>query len=240
MIFQLEICCYNIQSCVIAEQAGANRIELCASPAEGGTTPGYGTIKTAKEKINIPVYPIIRPRGGDFLYNDDEFAIMQKDIQLCKSLGCEGVVIGLLQADGHVDKKRTAMLVELAYPMGVTFHRAFDRAADPLTALQTLIDIGCERVLTSGQRPTAAEGIQLLKELVTQAGEDIIIMPGAGVRANNIATLATTGAKEFHSAASGLLSTSMQFFNQQMQEKLDTTIAGKAEIEQMIQTLRNL
>src|ERR1043165_2114191 len=131
MQFELEICCFNLASCIIAEASGATRIELCADPAEGGTTPGYGTLRTVKEKTRIPVYPIIRPREGDFLYDDDEYAIMQKDVQVCRELGFEGVVIGLLNADGSVDKKRTAQLVKLAYPMGVTFHRAFDRAANP-------------------------------------------------------------------------------------------------------------
>ncbi|MBS1566185.1 MAG: copper homeostasis protein CutC, partial [Bacteroidetes bacterium] len=190
MKYELEICCYNYLSCLVAEQSGATRIELCADAGEGGTTQSYGTIRLVKEKIHIPVYPIIRPRGGDFLYDDDEFLIMQRDVLACKELGCEGVVIGLLKADGSVDAGRTAQLVELAYPMGVTFHRAFDRAANPLEALSTIIQTGCERILTSGQRPQAADAIPLLNELVRAAGDDIVIMPGSGVRSSNIKLLA--------------------------------------------------
>jgi len=132
----LEIAVFNIGSALLAVEAGADRLELCENPAEGGTTPSYGTLKMAKEKINIPVFPIIRVRGGDFLYSDDEFAVMKKDIELCKQLGFEGIVIGLLNADGTVDADRTKQLTDLAYPMEVTFHRAFDRAADPLQALE--------------------------------------------------------------------------------------------------------
>ena len=239
MDFELEICCYNFASCLIAEQAGATRIELCADPGDGGTTPGYGTIRRVKERTRIPVYPIIRPRGGDFLYDDDEFAIMQKDLLVCRELGCEGVVIGMLNADGSVDKKRVAELVELAYPMGVTFHRAFDRAANPFEALATIIDTGCERILTSGQHPQATEAMPLLDELVRNAGEHIIIMPGSGVRASNIATLAAkTGAREFHSSARIATDSRMLFTPSHMNESLQTVLADKAEIEQMLQALK--
>jgi len=234
MNFELEICCYNFASCVIAAQAGATRIELCADAGEGGTTPGYGTIKMVKEKTRIPVYPIVRPRGGDFLYDDDAFAIMQKDVLVCRELGCEGVVIGLLNADGSVDAKRTARLVELAYPMGVTFHRAFDRAANPFEALATIIETGCERILTSGQRPHAADAISLLDELVRTAGDHIIIMPGSGVRASNIALLAEkTGATEFHSSARMAAASKMIFTPAHMEETLTTVLADGNEIQQM-------
>lgn len=238
---KLEICCYNIQSSFIAAQAGAHRIELCASPGEGGVTPSYATIKAATEKTNIDVYPIIRPRGGDFLYNDDEFEMMQRDMLFCKSLGCAGVATGILLADGTVDKKRMNRLVTLAYPMGVTFHRAFDRAVNPFEALQAIIDTGCERILTSGQKPTATEGADLLEQLVKQAAQDIIIMPGSGVRTSNIAALAQkTGAVEFHSSASMKAKSSMQYINQQMNESLDVDMAGKDEIEQMIKILEGI
>lgn len=240
MNFELEICCYNFASCLIAEQAGATRIELCADAAEGGTTPGYGTIRRVKERTQIPVYPIIRPRGGDFLYDDDEFIIMQKDVLVCKELGCEGVVIGMLQADGSVDKKRVAKLVEGAYPMGVTFHRAFDRTANPFEALATIIETGCERILTSGQRPQAIEAIPLLDELVRNAGEHIIIMPGSGVRASNIETLAEkTGAWEFHSSARVAADSKMLFTPSYMNESLQTVLADKTEIMQMVQVLQS-
>src|ERR1700733_15066931 len=131
MPFQLEICCFNLESVRIAADAGAQRIELCANPHDGGTTPGLGMIKTAKELSHIQVYPIIRPRGGDFFYSEEEFESMLSDVALCKQLDCEGIVTGILRQDGSIDKKRTAKLVDLAYPMGVTFHRAFDWSKDP-------------------------------------------------------------------------------------------------------------
>ena len=162
MNFKLEVIAFNIESCKLAQQSGAYRIELCDNPSEGGTTPSIGMIKAAREKVDIELFPIIRPRGGDFLYSDDEFEIMKEDILQCKKIGCDGVVIGLLNADGNVDKIRTSQLVNLAYPMSVTFHRAFDRANDPFKAMEDIIECGCERILTSGQQPTASEGIELM------------------------------------------------------------------------------
>jgi copper homeostasis protein len=234
MSFQLEICCFNLQSAIVAEQAGASRIELCADPAEGGTTPGFGTVKLVKERTRIDVYPIIRPRGGDFFYNDDDFTIMKAEILLCKELGCEGVVIGMLQQDGTIDKIRCRKLVEMAYPIGVTFHRAFDRAINPFEALEDIIETGCERILTSGQQPTAIESVQLLNELVRQASDRIIIMPGSGIRASNITALAEkTGAAEFHSSARINLNSTMQYVNANMHESLQFVMADKSEIALM-------
>jgi copper homeostasis protein len=234
MNFQLEICCFNLQSAIIAEQAGASRIELCADPADGGTTAAFGTIKMVKEKTRIDVYPIIRPRGGDFFYDDDDFTIMKAEILLCKELGCEGVVIGILQQDGAIDKERCKKLVQLAYPMGVGFHRAFDRAINPFEALEDIIETGCERILTSGQKPTAIESIQLLNELIRQAGDRIIIMPGSGIRSFNIIELAEkTGATEFHSSARMNIDSSMQYVNTNMHESLQSVITNKTEIELM-------
>lgn len=238
MGFQLEICCYNVESCLIAAAAGAHRIELCANPADGGTTPGIGLIKIAKEKISIPVYPIIRPRGGDFLYGKEEFEIMQTEVLLCKELGCEGVVIGLLKPDGSIDKKRCAELVQLAYPMEITFHRAFDRAANPFEALEDIISIGCTRILSSGQRPTAMEGASFLNELIRQADERIIIMPGAGIRVNNISDIAKkTGATQFHSSASMKIQSAMNFVNDAMNEQLQDICVNKQEVVEMIEAL---
>jgi len=223
---------------MIAAAAGAHRIELCADAAEGGTTPGFGTIKRVKEKVNIDVYPIIRPRGGDFFYDDDEFIMMKTEILLCKELGCEGVVIGMLKQDGSIDKDRCRQLVALAYPMGVTFHRAFDRAINPFEALEDIIQTGCERILTSGHKPTALEGAQLLDELIRQANDRIIIMPGSGIRAANIAEVAKkTGAAEFHSSASVKMNSSMTFINQDMRENLQTIMADKNEVAGMKENL---
>jgi copper homeostasis protein len=210
----LEICANSLPSALAAQAGGADRIELCDNMAEGGTTPSYATILTSREMLTIQIYPIIRPRGGDFLYNDDEFDLMRKDIELCKQVGCDGVVIGLLNMDGSIDKKRTKLLVELAWPLGVTFHRAFDRCADPFHALEDIIACGCERILTSGQAPTAPEGADLIAQLVDRAAGRMIIMPGSGVRENNIAALVRkTKATEYHSTAKTTIGSKMQFKN---------------------------
>lgn len=210
----LEIAVSNIEAAVAAANAGAHRIELCDNLREGGTTPSYGYLALAREKISIPVYPIIRPRGGDFLYTETEYAIIKKDVLLCKQLGFEGVVVGLLNADGTIDTPRTKQLVELAWPMGVTFHRAFDRAADLPAALEAVIETGCERILTSGGFTDAPSGAETIKELVVTASNRIIIMPGSGVRAANIEELAKiTGAVEFHSSAKTAIHSAMQHRN---------------------------
>ncbi len=238
MSFKLEICCFNLSSALIAQDAGADRVELCAAPAEGGTTPSLGVIRTARERLHIELYPIIRPRGGDFLFSDTEFRIMQQDVILCREAGCDGVVIGLLHADGSVDRDRCARLVELAYPLGVTFHRAFDWTADPYQALETIIDIGCERILSSGQRPTAPEGAELIGDLVKRADQRIIIMPGSGLRAANIAALAQcTGASEYHSSARVNIAGAMKFTNPAMREDQSVVMADPAEIRGMIANL---
>ena len=241
MNYTLEVIAFTIESVLLAQQSGAHRIELCDNPAEGGTTPGYGMIKTAREKTPLLLYPIIRPRGGDFLYSDDEFEIMKRDVLLCKELGCDGVVIGLLQPDGSVDKKRTAVLVEAAYPLGVTFHRAFDRVANPFEALEDIIATGCERILTSGLKPTAAEGAEMLAQLVRQANDRIIIMPGSGIRAGNIVALARqTGAIEFHSSARKATDSKMEYINTSMNENLQTTELDTMEVGKMITALQTL
>lgn len=236
----LEVIGFNLESCIIAQQAGASRIELCDNAAEGGTTPSYGFIKAAREKLQIDLYPMIRPRGGDFLYSEEEFEMMCEDVKVCKSLLCDGIVIGMLNADGTIDKKRCSKLVELAYPMGVTFHRAFDRTRDAFEALGTLIDIGCERVLTSGLKPNVMEGKLLLKGLVEKAEERIIIMPGAGVRSSIIKELATvTGAKEFHSSARKQVESKMNYINEEMNEQLTSIIADEEEIKNILAVLNS-
>ena len=238
MSFKLEIIGFNIESCMIAQAAGANRIELCDNPGDGGTTASYGFIKAARKALQIDLYPIIRPRGGDFLYSDEEFEMMQTDIQLCKETGCDGVVIGMLNKDGSIDKKRCSKLAALAYPLGVTFHRAFERCSNPFEALEDIIEIGCERILTSGQQPTASEGAGFINELVRQADERIIIMPGSGVRSNNIIDIAKqTGAVEFHSSASKLMASNMEYHNPNLKENLQVTGADPDEIIQMKELL---
>jgi len=208
----LEIATSDFNSSLAAAKGGADRIELCNNLAEGGTTQSEAVIKQCRKKLSIQIFPIVRPRGGDFLYTHDEFQIMLNDIHTCKELNCDGVVIGLLNSDGSIDVDRTSRLVELAYPMEVTFHRAFDRCKDPFEALEQLINIGCTRILTSGQQQTAPEGIDSIAQLVKTADERIAIMPGSGVRKENIQQLAQqTGAIEFHSSLRKKVGSKMQY-----------------------------
>ena len=208
----IEIATSDFESTRSAVAGGADRIELCANLGEGGTTQSYGVIKKCRENFDVKIYPIIRVRGGDFLYTDEEFNCMYEDALLCKKLACDGVVIGFLNKDGSIDINRTAKIVEAVYPLGVTFHRAFDRCLDPFEAMEQLIAAGCERILTSGQQRTAPEGIELIRQLNKQAEGRIIIMPGSGVRAGNIRCLAeTTGCSEFHTSLRERVATEMQF-----------------------------
>jgi len=214
MEYVIEIATSDFLTTKTAVEGGADRIELCANLAEGGTTPSYALIKKCRETFDVALFPIIRPRGGDFLYSKDEFEIMTNDIRLCKQLDCDGIVIGLLNMDGTIDMSRTAELIELAYPLDVTFHRAFDRCKDPISALEELIEIGCQRILTSGQKPTVNEGIDLINELNKIADDRIIIMPGSGVRKENIKMLKEkTGCIEFHSSLRGKIKSPMQFLH---------------------------
>jgi copper homeostasis protein len=208
----IEIATSDYASSAAAASGGADRIELCDNLAEGGTTQSKAIILHCREKLDLQIFPIIRPRGGDFLYTADEFRIMMDDIRTCKELNCDGVVIGILNADGSIDVERSGRMVELAYPMEVTFHRAFDRCKDPFEALEQLINMGCTRILTSGQQPTALEGISLIAQLVKAAEERIIIMPGSGVRKENIAQLIErTGAVEMHSSLRTKVQSKMEF-----------------------------
>lgn len=240
MSFTLEVIGFNIESCIIAQFAGAHRIELCDNAGEGGTTPSYGFIKSARQVLKISLYPIIRPRGGDFFYSDSEFDIMKTDIKLCRALGCEGVVTGILNTDGTVDKKRCKQLTDLAYPMAVSFHRAFDRTNDPFRAMEDIIEAGFERILTSGQQPVALEGVALIAQLIAAADGRVSIMPGSGVRSNNIISLAEqTGATEFHTSARTYEPTRMSYINEQMKERLDVVSADGVEIKKIVQLLKD-
>lgn len=210
----LEICAGSVTSCLAAQEGGAHRVEFCDNLLEGGTTPSYGQIAVARERLWIGLNVIIRPRGGDFLYTELEYEVMQRDIIACKKLGADGVVIGILTANGYIDVPRCKALVELASPMQVTFHRAFDVAQNPLKALEDVIATGCNRLLSSGQAATASEGATMLKALQTAAGDRLIVMPGAGVRSNNIAELvAATGCKEFHTSARLPFASKMRYCN---------------------------
>lgn len=197
----LEICADSLESAIAAESGGAQRIELCSALAVGGLTPSLGLIRTVRSRINIGIHVMIRPRGGDFLYSDDDFAAMREDIMLAAQNGADGVALGLLTAEGDVDVKRTRELVELAGPMDVTFHRAIDMARDVEAALEDVIRTGADRVLTSGAEPTAMQGRHRIRELVLAADGRIGIIAGGGIRADNVQELAqTTGVLEFHAA----------------------------------------
>lgn len=230
----LEIAVFNIESALAAAKAGADRLELCENPYEGGTTPSYGFLKYVSDNISVPVFPIIRPRGGDFLYSNAEFQQICYDIELCKDLGFKGIVSGVLLADGRIDHQRTNTLVSLAGDMQFTFHRAFDRAINPFEALETIIDTGANRILTSGQVPNAFDGKDLILQLIHQSNNRICIMPGSGIRSNNIKALQTyTGAKEWHSSARLSTNSLMQYHPNSMQETMNNTFVDTAEIKTM-------
>jgi copper homeostasis protein len=228
----LEICVFNINTAIAVEKAGADRIELCENYSNGGTTPSYGYLKSVRETINIPVFPMIRPRGGDFFHTTEEIEIIRKDILLCKELGFQGVVFGLLNQDGTIDKDNTARLVEAAYPLSVTFHRAFDRCKSPLEALETIIECGCTRILTSGQTPKVTDGLPLVKSLVDQANGRIIIMPGSGLNSNNVKhIIETTDVTEVHTSARIIVPSASQYQNPAIQENFENDFVNVAEIQ---------
>jgi len=238
MSFTLEIAAFTLEGALIAQKAGADRIELCSNPVEGGTTPSLGMLKTARKRIGVQMYPIIRPRGGNFVYTDDEFDSMKTDLQICKALKYDGVVIGILNADGTVDKKRCAELVEMAGDMGVTFHRAFDRTVDPFQALEDIIDIGCERILTSGQVPNAQDGAKTIFKLIEKADDRITLMPGGGIRSTNIAEIAAeTCATEFHTSARMDVEGKKITGKASMQESLSSVSVDEKEVKALIKVL---
>ncbi len=207
-----EICVDSVEGVRAARSAGAARVELCASLIEGGITPSRGMIRAARRIDGIKLHVIIRARGGDFLFSDDECAVMAADIETAKAEGADGVVIGQLTADGSIDVAHTKMLMALARPMSVTFHRAFDMTPDPYAALATLIDLGVERVLTSGQEATVLEGLPLITGLVKRAGNRIIVMPGGGITARNVDRIVSAAKpREIHFAALELQTGGMRF-----------------------------
>lgn len=196
--FILEVCANSVQSAINAQIAGAKRIELCENLFIGGTTPSYGCIKTTREKVDIAINVLIRPRIGDFLYSDNEFEQIKNDILAAKQLGVNGIVCGILLPNGEVDIERTTELVELSKPLTFTFHRAFDFTPDPYKALEDIIKTGATHILTSGQKNKAADSVDLLCELVKKAANRIVIMPGSGINAETIKSIVNSGAKEFH------------------------------------------
>ena len=213
-MYRFEICANSVDSCIAAQEGGADRVELCAGIPEGGTTPSYGTIRIARESIDIGLNVIIRPRGGDFLYSENELNQMRHDILTARELGADGLVFGCLTPEGNVDMAAMSLLMKAAGDTPVTFHRAFDHTSDPFRAMEDIIGLGCVRILTSGCRPTAYEGAQNIADLIRKASDRIIIMPGCGIRENNIRDIAEiTGAKEFHFSAREAARSRMKFRN---------------------------
>lgn len=233
MDYKIEICANSVASCLEAQKGGAHRVELCAGIPEGGTTPSYGEIALAREMLNIKLNVIIRPRGGDFLYSDIEHQTMLHDIEIAKKLGVNGVVIGCLTADGEIDLERNKELIDAAKGISVTFHRAFDMCKDPFKSLEQIILLGCDRILSSGQQPTAEEGVELLKQLVKKADNRIIVMPGSGINEQNIGSIALkTNAKEFHFSGRESTESKMEYKNPNL--KLGGTVVSINEYAQNI------
>lgn len=210
----IEVCANSIASALAGERGGAARVELCAALIEGGITPSPAVIEMAREKLRIELNVLIRPRGGDFCYDETEFTLMLRDIAFCKRTGVDGVAIGMLHPDGNVDLERMRDLIAAARPMSVTFHRAFDMAVDPFRALDDVLSLGTDRLLTSGQRGSALQGKELIAELVRRAGDRLVIMPGAGINEGNIRELIpATGAREYHLSGQKKINSRMEYRN---------------------------
>jgi copper homeostasis protein len=245
--FLVEVCVNSVVSAMEAEKGGAHRVELCDNLLEGGTTPSAASIQLAGKILTVDLNVIIRPRGGDFCYSDIEYDVMKSDILAAKELGADGVVIGVLDVEGRVDRKRTRELIELARPMNVTFHRAFDMTASPFEALHDLIELKVDRILTSGQKNTAMDGIGLISDLVREAGDKVIIMPGCGITPGNIAKLAEkTEAREFHVFAVKRVKSPMKYRNQEAfmgapveVSEFETSVTDAEVIRRIVSQLQN-
>lgn len=209
-MIKLEVCCYGVDCAITAEQAGADRIELCASQSEGGLTPSFGALQLARERITIPVHPIVRPRGGDFCYSDVEFDIIKRDIAQLRDMGFAGVVVGMLDGEGHIDMPRMQEVMALSGNMAVTFHRAFDMCQNPMMALEQLTQLGVARILTSGQQQNAELGLPLLRDLL-RASKGPVVMAGAGVRLSNLHKFVDIGIQELHSSAGHTVPSTMRY-----------------------------
>ncbi|ADK32047.1 copper homeostasis protein CutC [Brachyspira pilosicoli] len=212
---KIEICVDSVESCINAEKGGADRLELCGNMFEGGTTPSYGVLQLAREKVNTPIYAMVRPRGGDFCYNDIEFEIMKREIKLMKELKIDGIVFGILTKEGKVDKERCSKLLDLWGTNKATFHRAIDVSSNLNEACEDIISLGFERILTSGGEANVMSGIIKLKELVEKYNDKIIIMPGSGINERNIEYINdTVKANEYHMTANKTVESVMQYRNE--------------------------
>ncbi len=235
-----EVCAFNIQSAIIAEKAGAARVELCDNPVEGVTTPSYGTIFETRERINIDLYPIIRPRAGNYFYDEEEYAIMKRDIMICRDLGCDGISVGAQKLSGEINTEMLKRIVEWAGPMGVTCNRVFDCAPDPFKALEDIISCGCKRILTSGLKSAAPDAGKLLGELVEAAADRIIIMPGAGIKSTNIKNLVKeSNAREYHGSARKIASNPVTFLNKEVSDYGNVYITDEQEVRDIIAQLKD-
>ena len=241
---ELEICVFSVESALTAQKAGANRVELCSGFAEGGLTPSAGTIRLVR-KLNIECYVMIRPRGGDFCYSDIEFMQMHHDIEFAKSCGVDGIVLGALQPNGHVNIVRTRELVQHASPLPVTFHRAFDLAVDPFRALDDIVVCGCSRILTSGQKATAVEGLDTIRKLVSYSAGRIGIMAGSGVHPENARQFIDAGVQSLHFSAKKLIPSKMIYRNAEVpimqagaMSDDDLIAADKDKIRKMVEILQ--
>ncbi|HMG89245.1 MAG TPA: copper homeostasis protein CutC [Chryseolinea sp.] len=214
----IEVVVYNIASALKAQEGGADRIELCDSPGDGGTTPSLGTVEVIRKNVSLDLYVMIRPRGGDFCYSSYEFHAMKRDISHCQKLSVDGVVFGILNADGTIDKKRCGELIKKVRPLKVTCHRAFDMTRDPFEALEDCIEVGFDRILTSGQQSQAIKGVELIAALNKKAIGRILIMPGAGVNEETVQTIvSTSGVGEIHCSAFAFSESTMQYKNPNIQ-----------------------
>lgn len=238
---KLEIAVFTIEAAIAAIKAGADRIEFCENAHEGGTTASHGSLTVLASRKEGTIFPIIRPRGGDFLYSSIEFEVIKSDLLLVKSLGYPGAVIGLLNKDGSIDIERTKELVALAAPMEITFHRAFDRCVDPFEGLEAIIQTGCKRILTSGQVPHVADALGCIQALVKLANGRIVILPGSGVRAKNIKEIVlATGVQEIHSSARMSIPSKMAYHQVSMNESMESIGVDLGEIKEMKTLLAEL
>jgi copper homeostasis protein len=232
---KLEICANSYQSAINAQKAGADRIELCSELSIGGITPSYGLLKKVSENITIPVHILIRPRSGNFQYSETEFSLMKENIKICKELGFKGIVSGVLNPDNTIDIGRTKELIAVSKPLSFTFHRAFDCIENSKKALEILIDLKIECILTSGKQDKAEEGIELLKELQLLAKKNIVILPGSGINASNAHIFRDTGFHQIHSSASKIIATKKSMFFGEITQ----TVSDRANIKEILKVIKN-
>lgn len=243
-MIKLEICCYSVECAINAQQSGADRIELCSSPGEGGLTPSYGMLRMVSESLALPVHPIVRPRGGDFCYSDIDFAVMKNDVAQIREMGFAGVVIGILNEEGQIDLPRMQQIMWLRGHLSVTFHRAFDMCRDAKVALEQLTELGVDRILTSGQQRSAEAGLPLLSEL-QRLSQRPVIMAGAGVRLGNLHKFVAQGITELHSSAGQQIPSRMQYrqggvtmSSDQQADEFSRHVVDSAMVAEMKQQLK--